>query len=592
MLAWALGSAPATEPPPPGVPAPLWTRQTTFAIPFRLDQVATAAGVTVEVELHVSADGGQTWQPASRVRADQKQFIFRAPQDGAYLFFVRTVDRGGRPLTGASPAAELHVIVDTQPPRLELAAQLGASGELSAEWRISDAHLRAEGLKLEYQVPGPEARWQVVAVDPIPVDDARTEYIGRATWWPATPGAELVVRAELVDRAGNRAVAQAPAKRADGGPLADGGSRISAPLGSPAPPPEPGPTETGRWPADRVAQTPLGGAGPEPEEVPGPGAEEAELAERRRAARSRLTSSGLDGEPVPPPPAAEDPSAEPAAEEVAASELPGPDALPPAESEGPAFVDAAAESTSPDASPPRETRGPRDRARATDRPRESTFDLGLLPPGVLPDMVRSRRFELDYEVEEVGQSGIGRVELWGSRDGGDTWSSYGIDEDRQSPLLATVEGEGLYGFRITVSSGNGLGGQPPESGELPDVWVGVDLTRPFARLLSAEPAAEDPPGALEIRWEARDEMLAERAVSLAYAGDPGGPWVPLAEELDNSGRYVWRLENSVPERVYLRLEVRDEAGNLQVVESRDPVAIDRLRPKGRIRQVRPVREAE
>jgi hypothetical protein len=41
----------------------------------------------------------------------------------------------------------------------------------------------------------------------------------------------------------------------------------------------------------------------------------------------------------------------------------------------------------------------------------------------------------------------------------------------------------------------------------------------------------------------------------------------------------------------VRLEVRDEAGNLQSVETPEPVQLIRTRPQGRIRDVRPISEA-
>jgi hypothetical protein len=44
----------------------------------------------------------------------------------------------------------------------------------------------------------------------------------------------------------------------------------------------------------------------------------------------------------------------------------------------------------------------------------------------------------------------------------------------------------------------------------------------------------------------------------------------------------------VPPVVYLRLEVRDEAGNLAIHERKEPIAIDQLRPSAKIREVRPV----
>ena len=48
----------------------------------------------------------------------------------------------------------------------------------------------------------------------------------------------------------------------------------------------------------------------------------------------------------------------------------------------------------------------------------------------------------------------------------------------------------------------------------------------------------------------------------------------------------------MPERIYLRLEIRDEAGNLGAYETSDPVSLDRHRPEGHIRGVRPVGQTD
>ena len=195
-------------------------------------------------------------------------------------------------------------------------------------------------------------------------------------------------------------------------------------------------------------------------------------------------------------------------------------------------------------------------------------------------------FELDYEVDSVGSSGVAKVELWGTRDGGRHWSNFGADNDNRSPLAVSVDGEGLYGFRVVIHSGNGLSGQPPRDGDLPEVWIGIDLTRPVARITALDPGLDG--GELVIRWEASDALLEPRPISLLYSDQPRGPWLPIASGLENSGSYQWRLDNSAQERIYVRLEVRDEAGNVGSYETPDPVSLDRQRPQGRIRGVRPV----
>lgn len=213
-----------------------------------------------------------------------------------------------------------------------------------------------------------------------------------------------------------------------------------------------------------------------------------------------------------------------------------------------------------------------------------------LPPGERPRMVNSRKFELQYDVDSIGPSGIGRVELWGTRDGGKTWSSFAIDGDNRSPMMVNVEEEGIYGFCIAVMNGAGLGGKPPVCGDLPDLWIGVDLTKPTARITTAEQGTDAEAGQLIIAWQAEDRMLASRPVSLAFATHPNGPWQPIASGLENTGRYAWPLDNRTPAKFYLRLEVRDEAGNVGVYDTPEPVVVDQSRPKVRVRDVRPVME--
>ena len=214
-----------------------------------------------------------------------------------------------------------------------------------------------------------------------------------------------------------------------------------------------------------------------------------------------------------------------------------------------------------------------------------------LPPGERLRMVNSRTFDLEYEVDSVGPSGVGRVELWGTSDGGQTWRRFTAVSDKHSPLRANVTEEGVYGFRVVVANGAGFGGKPPVAGDQPDLWIGVDLTKPTARIVSAQQGVESEAGQLIISWQADDKMLAARPVSLMFSQSRGGPWSPIAAGLENTGRYAWPIDNRTPPKLFLRLEVRDEAGNVGVHETTEPVIIDQSRPTVRVRSVRPVSQS-
>lgn len=211
-----------------------------------------------------------------------------------------------------------------------------------------------------------------------------------------------------------------------------------------------------------------------------------------------------------------------------------------------------------------------------------------LPNDERPTMTKSRRFELEYDVDAVGPSGVARVELYRTTDNGAAWKLVQTDPDLKSPIQVAVEGEGVFGYRIVVVSNNGLAGRKPMSGDQADLWIGVDLTAPQARITSAAYGKGARVGQLDIRWDARDAALGERPIALRFSPSPDGPWTTIASGLPNSGQYYWAAGSRTPPEIYLRLEVRDSAGNLGVHRLEHPLKMDGLSPRGRIRGFRPV----
>lgn len=102
--------------------------------------------------------------------------------------------------------------------------------------------------------------------------------------------------------------------------------------------------------------------------------------------------------------------------------------------------------------------------------------------------VRSHSFALDYD-PPPGSAPVNRVEVWGTRDGGKTWSCMGSSEAHRTSTLLKVDDDGIYGFRVVPRSESGRGDALPRSGDAPQIWVSVD-TAP------ANPAA---PAAMRIR---------------------------------------------------------------------------------------------
>jgi hypothetical protein len=212
------------------------------------------------------------------------------------------------------------------------------------------------------------------------------------------------------------------------------------------------------------------------------------------------------------------------------------------------------------------------------------------PLGQRPRLTNSRRFSLDYDVEAVGPEGVAAVELWGTGDGGRTWAKWGADPDRASPFDVEVNNESTYGFRIVIVGKSGLATSAPQAGDAADIWVGIDATRPAARLTGAQYGQGDAAGKLEIRWEANDANLGPRPITLAISDRPDGQFTPIAAGLPNTGLYSWEFDPRSPRQIYLRLEVRDEAGNIAIDQLTEPIKVEGLEPKGRIRGFNPAPE--
>jgi hypothetical protein len=203
-------------------------------------------------------------------------------------------------------------------------------------------------------------------------------------------------------------------------------------------------------------------------------------------------------------------------------------------------------------------------------------------PPAQPKLVGSRTFALEYDLDDTGRWGVTNVELWGTRDGGPTWHRFARDDDHRSPLVVTVDEEGLYGFRIIVESAGAVA-QPPSSGDEPELWVAVDLHRPVIELTAIDRGEGNLADHLILRWQAADDNLEPRPISLFYSSLPAGPWSAIATNLQDTRCYAWRVERHVPARFYLRLEARDTAGNLAAFQTREPIKFDPLQPSGTLR---------
>lgn len=199
-------------------------------------------------------------------------------------------------------------------------------------------------------------------------------------------------------------------------------------------------------------------------------------------------------------------------------------------------------------------------------------------------IINKPRFDLDYEITSVGRSGVGSVELWATRNRGADWFLLATDNDNITPIAVELSEDGVYGLKLVVKNGAGLGGRPPMPGEPPASWLVLDRTAPIGELKSAEIRVDSSIPQMRLHWVCSDDYPSQTPVALFWSRDGQEPWSLIADQLPAIGDYLWTMPNDVPARIIIKMEMQDKAGNVSTHASR-PIAADAVSPKGFIRNI-------
>ncbi len=201
--------------------------------------------------------------------------------------------------------------------------------------------------------------------------------------------------------------------------------------------------------------------------------------------------------------------------------------------------------------------------------------------GAVPrQLINTTQASIDYRVDQVGPSGVGRVEIFLSPDQGQSWQRHREHAARRSPAEIDLPGEGLFGVRIAITNGNGFGGSAPVRGDQPHCWIEVDTTSPFLQLRPVEVLPQN--GAIEIRWTATDKNLGAEPVNLFFRVRPDAPWQVVARNVKNDGVHRWNFPRDVGSHFYFKVEVADLAGNVARAETPNPVVLDMTEPRASV----------
>lgn len=199
-----------------------------------------------------------------------------------------------------------------------------------------------------------------------------------------------------------------------------------------------------------------------------------------------------------------------------------------------------------------------------------------IPAGAMMRVVANKRITLNFKVEDVGPSGISNIEVWTTQDC-KVWKKHEVAPNAHS-FVYDAEDEGIYGFTMLAHSGIGLGKEPPQPGDLPQVWVLVDTTKPVVQMNDCTATLKDKCHTITVQWKAADKNLGSTPITLSYAEHEDGPWTPIATRIENTGSYVWKPTDRVPPKLLVRVEATDLAGNIGLAQTAKPIVLDASMP--------------
>jgi hypothetical protein len=417
-----------------------------------------------QLVLFVSSDKGASWHQHTTVKPktapqeqDQNVFIFRAAADGEYWFRVAVLDLKGNqePRDPSKGAPDQRILIDTRPPKVDILSAQRQGDDVLVDWIAQEDHPDWTTFKLEYRrADDASGAWSPAPVNPGPKGPGR---------FRVSAAGPLRVRLSLKDAAENLGTS------AETEVAGNGIVTTNFPVPS-------GQAETQKMP-------PAGG-GPEVAPVlPAP---------------PDPISSGTNPPAKEPPPVGGPPPTPPTGivPPTSVDELKIP-TIPPVQEARPAEPGRPVAST-----------GATNPAAAPQAPLAQAVPASQ--PKIPYKIVNHVGVTVEYELAKVGPSGVGKVEVWLTRDDGQHWALFADDPavkpETAGPQKRTLRlpGEGVFGLWLVVKSRAGLGKAPPRQGDAPQLRIEVDLKPPVAQLYAPVPDPSQRDTVL-LMWTASDQ---------------------------------------------------------------------------------------
>lgn len=214
---------------------------------------------------------------------------------------------------------------------------------------------------------------------------------------------------------------------------------------------------------------------------------------------------------------------------------------------------------------------------------DADFTVDGLPPDLRisgPTTANEVPVRIEWTGGDLGGSGLKRVSLWTTRDGGQTWKLHGEDPGLKSPFFFT-DLDGLYGLKLVGEDRMGNTSPSPVPGMPPLFTLTLDRTKPEVKLISPKAPGYLGGVAMEIQWTAKDNVdMPANGIALSWTDDGGKTWKEIAKGLKNDGLYAWTPPKAALPDCKVKLTAADFAGNVREAVS-ERFGIDGAVPEAR-----------
>lgn len=567
---------------------PLLTNTTSFRIPFAVE--GATDGTATNAVLFAGFNGGPL-ELVQTVPAANGGFDFKAATDGRYSFAVRMTDSTGAVINeGETIAPELDVVVDQIAPQMDIKLTEISAGRLTVTWSCSEPGITPDSIRLEF-AEGSDGRWKPIEITP-------SSY-GQTTI-SVQQGTSVEVRGSISDLAGNQGHGSAqtvttrqapPSYPTTNTPPAAanhfaGGQPVGpSPFGQPVNPPvktapamqipsgngpiiQPGPAATV---GQDVSRPPI--------QTDTPVAHEPTNTNLQQNYGQQVYSQQTYGQQ------------QSFGQQGFGQQSFGQQALIQQPQGVPVVIPQSPQQRT--ASLPGTTAGNFSTGGFQQTPvggyggNYGSFVSSSSPASAARQIVSHPVFEIDYEIDDVGPSGVSAVELFVTENNGRNWYRYGNDVDLRSPIEVDTRGEGTFGFAVRARNGLGFSQAAPQPGEQPSIVVTVDRSAPQVEFSRPQVVVANG-GRIRMAWRVSDTNPSTTPVRLEYSTTESGPWTPVFDWQMDQGGYEMPIQSGMPPVLHFRLLARDVAGNVSASQTNQPVIVDQRRPTARLLRVQPV----